>query len=151
MTKNIMTLEKVDAPRDQTTHCISLLEDFRSYIMSCQHTGISSNYMMMSGPEGTIGREDPSNTAHSWIQDFRLRGTRATPLKSHMYVISSVNVRNFVRCFPKKESSPLARGLNPVDSEVCSLIDTILETTEIIMWLIHARTDTLLRINHINF
>ena len=83
MTKNIMTSEKVDAPRDQTTHCISLLEDFRRYIMSCQHTGISSNYMMMSGPEGAVGREDPSNTAHSWIQDFSFAGNKGNSTCVH--------------------------------------------------------------------
>jgi len=69
-TKHVTTSEKVDAPRDQTTDGISLLDDFRRYIMSGQHTGISSNYMMMSGPEGVAVRDDPSNAANSWIEDF---------------------------------------------------------------------------------
>jgi hypothetical protein len=69
-TKHVWTSEKVDAPRDQTTDGISLLDDFRRYIMSGQHTGISSNYMMMSGPEGAAARDDPSNAANSWIEDF---------------------------------------------------------------------------------
>ena len=82
-TKHITTSEKVDAPRDQTTDGISLLDDFRRYIMSGQHTGISSNYMMMSGPEGAVGREDPSNTAHSWIQDFSFAGNKGNSTCVH--------------------------------------------------------------------
>ncbi len=80
-TKHITTSEKVDAPRDQTTDGISLLDDFRRYIMSGQHTGISSNYMMMSGPEGVAPREDPSNVANSWINDFSFAGEKLLGLQ----------------------------------------------------------------------
>ena len=68
--KHITTSESVSIPRDQTTDGISLLDDFRRYIMSGQHSGISSNYMVMCGAEENNAREDPSNLANSWIQNF---------------------------------------------------------------------------------
>jgi hypothetical protein len=83
-TKHVTTSEKVDAPRDQTTDGISLLDDFRRYIMSGQHTGISSNYMMMSGPEGPMAREDPSNAANSWIEDFAFAGAKGQATCVHV-------------------------------------------------------------------
>jgi len=69
-TKHITTSESVLAPRDQTTDGISLLDDFRRYIMSGQHSGINSNYMVMCGAEASASREDPSNIANSWIKNF---------------------------------------------------------------------------------
>ena len=83
-TKHITTSEKVDAPRDQTTDGISLLDDFRRYIMSGQHTGISSNYMVMSGAEGAAPREDPSNVANSWINDFAFAGDKGNSTCVHL-------------------------------------------------------------------
>lgn len=83
-TKHITTSEKVDAPRDQTTDGISLLDDFRRYIMSGQHTGISSNYMVMSGAEGAAPREDPSNVANSWINDFAFAGDKGNATCVHL-------------------------------------------------------------------
>jgi len=83
-TKHVTTSEKVDAPRDQTTDGISLLDDFRRYIMSGQHTGISSNYMMMSGPEGAAARDDPSNAANSWIEDFSFGAAKGVATCVHL-------------------------------------------------------------------
>jgi len=83
-TKHVTTSEKVDAPRDQTTDGISLLDDFRRYIMSGQHTGISSNYMMMSGPEGAAARDDPSNAANSWIEDFSFGAAKGVATCVHV-------------------------------------------------------------------
>ena len=83
-TKHVTTSEKVDAPRDQTTDGISLLDDFRRYIMSGQHTGISSNYVMMSGPEGAAARDDPSNAANSWIEDFSFGAAKGVATCVHL-------------------------------------------------------------------
>lgn len=68
--KHITTSETVNIPRDQTTDGISLLDDFRRYIMSGQHSGISTSYMVSSAPGESVSHQDPSNIAHSWIRDF---------------------------------------------------------------------------------
>lgn len=67
--KHITTSERVDIPKDQTTDGISLLDDFRRYIISGQHSGISKHYMMRNGPGQEFARENPSNAAAAWIHN----------------------------------------------------------------------------------
>jgi hypothetical protein len=83
-TKHITTSETVLAPRDQTTDGISLLDDFRRYIMSGQHSGISSNYMVMCGEEASASREDPSNLANSWIENFSFSNKKGDSTCVHL-------------------------------------------------------------------
>lgn len=67
--KHITTSERVDIPKDQTTDGISLLDDFRRYIISGQHAGISKHYMMRNGPGNEFSGENPSNAAAAWIHN----------------------------------------------------------------------------------
>ena len=82
--KHITTSETVNAPLDQTTDGISLLDDFRRYIMSGEHSGISSNYMVMCGSDASAAREDPSNIANSWIEKFSFAGAKGDSTCVHL-------------------------------------------------------------------
>lgn len=72
--KHITTSEAVNAPRDQTTDGITLLDEFRRYIMSGEQSGINQHYMVMSG--NGAQREDPSNAASSWLENFSFAGSK---------------------------------------------------------------------------
>lgn len=66
-TKHITTTERVTVPKDATTEGISLLDDFRRYLVTGQHLGISKNYMTMNGLRASL-TENPSNLSSSMIQ-----------------------------------------------------------------------------------
>lgn len=65
--KHITTSERVDVPKDQTTDGISLLDDFRRYLITGQHTGVNRMYMTMNGLDATMGK-GANELASSWIQ-----------------------------------------------------------------------------------
>lgn len=66
-TKHITTSERVNIPKDSTTEGISLLDDFRRYLVTGQHLGISRNYMTMNGMRASIA-ENPMNLSSSMIR-----------------------------------------------------------------------------------
>jgi hypothetical protein len=47
--KHIATSERVDHPKDQTTEGISLLDEFRRYLITGSHTGVNRFYMTVNG------------------------------------------------------------------------------------------------------
>lgn len=65
-TKHITTSERVNIPKDTTTEGISLLDDFRRYILTGQHMGLSKNYMTMNGLRSVLA-ENPTNLSSSII------------------------------------------------------------------------------------
>jgi len=58
--KHITTSERVDIPKDNTSDGLSLLDEFRRYIVSGQHSGISRQYAMFNTPGSEYYRENPS-------------------------------------------------------------------------------------------
>lgn len=58
--KHITTSERVDIPKDNTSDGLSLLDEFRRYIVSGQHSGISRQYAMFNAPGSEYYRENPS-------------------------------------------------------------------------------------------
>ena len=48
-TKHVTTSERVNIQKDSTTEGVSLLDDFRRYLVTDQHVGISRNYMTLNG------------------------------------------------------------------------------------------------------
>jgi hypothetical protein len=65
--KHIITSERVNIPKDSTTEGISLLDDFRRYLVTGQHLGINRNYMTMNGIRASIA-ENPMNLSSSMIR-----------------------------------------------------------------------------------
>lgn len=66
-TKHITTSERVEIPRDNTTDGISLLDDFRRYVVSGEHTGISRQFMTLNGKHQK--HSNPNNANYMWITD----------------------------------------------------------------------------------
>jgi hypothetical protein len=66
-TKHITTSERVNIPKDSTTEGISLLDDFRRYLVTGQHLGINRNYMTMNGIRASMA-ENPMNLSSSMIR-----------------------------------------------------------------------------------
>jgi hypothetical protein len=67
-TKHITTSERVNVPKDSTTEGISLLDDFRRYLVTGQHLGLSKNYMTMNGLRAAMS-ENPMNLSSTMIRD----------------------------------------------------------------------------------
>lgn len=65
-TKHITTSERVNIPKDTTTEGISLLDDFRRYMLTGQHMGLSKNYMTMNGLRSVLA-ENPTYLSSSMI------------------------------------------------------------------------------------
>jgi hypothetical protein len=64
--KHIATSERVDNPKDQTTEGISLLDEFRRYLITGTHSGVNRYYMTMNGdvaPHTT----DPTDMSAKYI------------------------------------------------------------------------------------
>lgn len=66
-TKHITTSERVNIPKDSTTEGISLLDDFRRYLVTGQHMGLSKNFMTMNGMRSAFA-ENPMHVSASMIQ-----------------------------------------------------------------------------------
>lgn len=93
--KHITTSEAVNAPRDQTTDGITLLDEFRRYIMSGEQSGINQHYMVMSG--NGAQREDPPTPPARGSKTSRLPAPRATR-------------RACISCRPTRASTSWARS-----------------------------------------
>jgi hypothetical protein len=65
-TKHVTTTERVNIPKDSTTEGVSLLDDFRRYLVTGQHLGISRNYMTLNGLRSSL-TENPMNLSSSMI------------------------------------------------------------------------------------
>lgn len=65
-TKHITTSERVNIPKDTTTEGLSLLDDFRRYLVTGQHMGVSKNYMTMNGWRSVLA-ENPMNVSSRLI------------------------------------------------------------------------------------
>jgi hypothetical protein len=62
--KHIVTSEQVNIPKDTTTEGISLLDDFRRYLVTGDHLGLNKRYLTMNGLR-THMSQNPSNLS-SW-------------------------------------------------------------------------------------
>jgi hypothetical protein len=65
-TKHIVTSERVEHPKDQTTEGISLLDEFRLYLITGTHSGVNRYYMTVNGdvaPHTT----DPTDMSAKYI------------------------------------------------------------------------------------
>jgi hypothetical protein len=67
-TKHVTTSERVNIPKDSTTEGVSLLDDFRRYLVTGQHLGISRNYMTLNGLRASL-TENPMNLSSSVIHE----------------------------------------------------------------------------------
>ena len=67
-TKHVTTSERVNIPKDSTTEGVSLLDDFRRYLVTGQHLGISRNYMTLNGMRASL-TENPMKLSSSIIQE----------------------------------------------------------------------------------
>jgi len=66
-TKHITTTERVAIPKDATTEGISLLDDFRRYLVSGKHLGLSKNLMTLNGPRAAFV-QNPSTLSSQLIR-----------------------------------------------------------------------------------
>lgn len=66
--KHIATSERVEHPKDQTTEGISLLDEFRRYLITGSHTGVNRFYMTMNGVSEQQST-DPTELTSMLIQD----------------------------------------------------------------------------------
>ena len=66
--KHITTSERVTIPKDSTTEGVSLLDDFRRYLVTGQHLGINKNYMTLNGLRSSL-MENPMNLSSSMIRE----------------------------------------------------------------------------------
>jgi hypothetical protein len=67
-TKHITTSERVTVPKDRTTEGVSLLDDFRRYLVTGQHLDMSKNYMTMNGLRVSL-TENPMNLSSKIIHN----------------------------------------------------------------------------------
>jgi len=66
--KHIATTERVQVPKDSTTEGISLLDDFRRYLVSGQHMGLSKSMMTLNGARSVL-TQNPSQLSSSVIRE----------------------------------------------------------------------------------
>lgn len=66
--KHIATSERVEHPKDQTTEGISLLDEFRRYLITGNHTGVNRFYMTLNG-DAPIHTNDPTQMSAAQIKD----------------------------------------------------------------------------------
>ena len=81
-TKHITTSERVNIPKDTTTEGISLLDDFRRYLVTGQHMGVSKNYMTMNGWRSTLA-ENPMHVSSRLIHQ-QFAGNEENPAQVHV-------------------------------------------------------------------
>jgi hypothetical protein len=66
--KHITTSERVNIPKDSTAEGVSLLDDFRRYLVTGQHLDMSKNYMTLNGMRASL-TENPMNLSSKMIQN----------------------------------------------------------------------------------
>ena len=67
-TKHIATSERVEHPKDQTTEGISLLDEFRRYLITGNHSGVNRFYMTLNG-DAPPHTTDPSQLSAAHIHN----------------------------------------------------------------------------------
>jgi hypothetical protein len=65
--KHIITSEKVNITKDTTTEGVSLIDDFRRYLVTGDHMGINKSHMTMNGLRSYL-TQNPRNLSSSKIQ-----------------------------------------------------------------------------------
>jgi len=68
--KHITTTERVPIPKDSTTEGISLLDDFRRYLVSGNHMGISKNLMTLNGSLTNLNLDPSKLSSHIIRTEF---------------------------------------------------------------------------------
>ena len=66
--KHITTSERVNIPKDSTAEGVSLLDDFRRYLVTGQHLDMSKNYMTLNGMRASL-TENPMNLSSKMIHN----------------------------------------------------------------------------------
>jgi hypothetical protein len=69
--KHLTTTERLGLPKDATTEGISLLDDFRRYLVSGQHLGLSKNFMTMNGARSSFVQNSSLLSSHLIRQQFK--------------------------------------------------------------------------------
>lgn len=85
-TKHITTTERVDVPKDATTEGISLLDDFRRYLVSGQHLGLSKSLMTLNGPHAAFVQNPSALSSHLIRKQFDAPSEGA-PVKTDVHVL----------------------------------------------------------------
>ena len=66
--KHVTSSERVDFPKDQTTDGISLLDDFRRYVVTGDHDSINRQFMTLNGMKGNMMQVNPNSLNANWVQ-----------------------------------------------------------------------------------
>jgi hypothetical protein len=66
--KHIVTSEQVNIPKDTTTEGISLLDDFRRYLVTGDHLGLNKRFLTMNGLRAHMS-QNPSNLSNWKIKE----------------------------------------------------------------------------------
>lgn len=86
-TKHIATSERVEHPKDQTTEGISLLDEFRRYLITGSHSGVNRFYMTLNG-DAPPHTTDPTELSAAHIHNsFGPTGSDSTHANSQVHVL----------------------------------------------------------------
>ncbi len=83
--KHITTSEKINIPKDSTTEGVSLLDDFRRYLVTGEHLGINKHHMTMNGFREHLS-QNPSNLSSALIQQ-QFQGRWGEEEHSNVYTL----------------------------------------------------------------
>lgn len=86
-TKHIATSERVEHPKDQTTEGISLLDEFRRYLITGTHSGVNRFYMTLNG-DAPPHSSDPTELSAAHIHSsFGAIGRASEHSESSVHVL----------------------------------------------------------------